>query len=90
MVASLLRGDQPLTAAERRMAVRVAVVIAIPLALIVCVTLVGGFLVFRSKTNEKITTNREAIVSVRALTEDLVHDRKPESRRIEWNAMGAR
>ena len=76
MVASLLRGDQPLTAAERRMALRVAVVIAIPLALIVCVTLVGGFLVYRSKTNAKINTNKDAIASVRALTEDLVAERR--------------
>ena len=81
-MASLLRGDQPLTAAERRMAVRVAVVIAIPLALIVCVTLVGGFLIFRSKTNEKISTNREAIVSVRALTEDLVAERQAREKAI--------
>jgi hypothetical protein len=64
------------------MALRVATVIAIPLALIVCVTLVGGFLIYRSKTNARINTNKEAIVSVRALTEDLVEERRAREKAI--------
>lgn len=64
------------------MALRVAVVIAIPLALIVCVTLVGGFLIYRSKTNDKIASNRDAIVSVRKLTEDLAQERRDREQAI--------
>jgi hypothetical protein len=64
------------------MALRVATVIAIPLALIVCFTLVGGFLIYRSKTNDRIHANKDAIVSVRKLTEDLLDERRAREKAI--------
>lgn len=57
-----LLGDRELTRDERRLVLRFAGVIAIPLALITMFALLAGFAVFRGQINGQVRQNKQAIV----------------------------
>lgn len=54
-------GDRELSPEERRLVLRFAAVIAIPLALITTLALVAGFFVFKGQLDGQVKRNREAI-----------------------------
>lgn len=73
---------QPLTKEERRLVLRYAFVIAIPLATIAAAGLLIGLFYVRHQLNDQIRTNKTAIMRVDALTRELNDERASRERDI--------
>lgn len=67
---------EPLSEDERRLALRVTAIVAIPLATIVVVALGIAFLAYRDVTNDRIVDNQEAIERLDVLTVELTRERR--------------
>ena len=59
-----LFGGRPTTREEQQLAMRIAAIFAIPMALIMVIPLIAGFLFYRHVTNDRLKDNKELIATV--------------------------